>query len=129
MAETKVVLHRKSGGLEKGSTGDFRPNKEKFHLHLQSGEVSDVSVAELKAVFFVKDLAGNCDYDEAYQDAVPGGGKKVEVTFKDGEVVVGFTTSYSPMRQGWFFVPADSGSNNLRVYAVSSAVASVRVLS
>lgn len=129
MAENKVVVHRRGGALEKGNTSDFRPGRESFHLQLPGGEVSTVAVADLKAVFFVKDFAGDPDYDEAYRDTVPGGGKKVEVTFEDGEVVVGFATSYSPARQGWFFVPADAGSNNLRVYAVNAAVESVRTLS
>ena len=63
-----------------------------------------------------------------YQDDIPGGGKTVEVTFKDREVMVGFTTSYSPQRQGWFLVPADKEGNNLRVFVVSSAVEIVRML-
>ncbi len=125
----KVVVHRTSGRLEKGNTVDFRPDKETFHLNLESGEVSTVSIDEdVKAVFFVKDLVGNPDSGRAYEDAVPGGGQKVEVRFNDGEVVVGFTTGYSPQRRGWFLIPADASSNNLRIYAVSSAVENVRML-
>ena len=128
MAENKVVVRWKKGSLGKGSTGDFRPNKDSFHLQLQSGEVSAVNIEDLKAVFFVKDHAGRPDYDETYQDSIPGGGRKFEVTFKDGEKVIGFATSYSTQRQGWFLVPADKASNNLRVYIVSSAVEEVRQL-
>ena len=125
----KVVVHRTSGRLEKGNTVDFRPDNETFHLNLESGEVSTVSIDEdVKAVFFVKDLVGNPDYRRAYEDAVPGGGQKVEVRFNDGEVVVGFTTGYSPQRRGWFLIPADASGNNLRIYAVSSAVENVRML-
>ena len=129
MAENKVVVRPKVGNIEKGSTGAFRPNKESFHLQMQSGEVSAFNVEDLKAVFFVKDYAGQPDYDETYQDSIPGGGRKFEVTFKDGEKVIGFATSYSNQRPGWFLVPADKASNNLRVYVVSSAVDEVRPLS
>jgi len=128
MAENNVVVRRKSGELEKGSTVDFLPNKEKFHLHLESGEVSALVVEDLKAVFFVKDLEGRPDRPACYGDDIPGGGKKVQVTFKDGEVVIGFTTSYSPQRRGFFLLPADKESNNLRVFVVASAVESIRMI-
>ena len=102
----KIVIHTKQGGVIKGSTGDFRPNREKFHVTLENGEVAAMSLQKLKAVFFVKDLTGDPDRENIYNDTVPGGGRKVQVTFQDGEVIVGFTTAYSAERQGWFLVPA-----------------------
>ena len=38
MPENKVVVHRKDGTLQKGTTKDFFPNKEKFHLELEAGK-------------------------------------------------------------------------------------------
>jgi hypothetical protein len=56
-------------------------------------------------------------------------GLKLEVIFTDGEVMVGSSMlSYDPKRPGNFIIPADPKSNNIRVYAVSSAVKSVRQL-
>jgi hypothetical protein len=52
----------------------------------------------------------------------------VEVTFKDGEVLVGATLGYDPKRQGFFIFPADPKGNNVRVYVVSSFVEKVRYL-
>jgi len=124
-----IVIHTVQGGIVKGSTGDFRPNQEKFHIILENGEVAAMSVPKLKAVFFVKDLTGDPSHEDSYEDVVPGGGRKVKVTFKDGEVVVGFTTAYSAERQGWFLVPADKNSNNLRIYVVNAAVADVEFMS
>ena len=43
---------------------------------------------DCKAIFFVKDLDGNKDYVYAYEDVVPGGGKKVSVDFLDGENIL-----------------------------------------
>ncbi len=124
----KIVIHTKQGGVIKGSTGDFRPNREKFHVTLENGEVAAVSLQNLKAVFFVKDLTGDRGRKDRYQDAVPGGGREVQVTFQDGEVIVGFTTAYSAERQGWFLVPANDGGNNLRIFVVNSAVADVKFI-
>jgi len=47
------------------------------------------------------------------------------VSFKDGEVLIGSIVSYDPNRQGFFLFPADSQSNNLKVFVVSSAVSKV----
>lgn len=38
----------------------------------------------------------------------------------NGEVLVGSTLGYNPKGQGFFIFPADAGSNNKRVYVVSS---------
>ena len=124
----KIVIHTKQGGVVKGNTSDFRPNHEKFHVTLKNGEVAAFSLQNLKAVFFVKDLAGDPGREDVYEDTVPGGGRKVQVTFQDGEVIVGFTTGYSAERQGWFLVPANDGGNNLRIFIVNSAVADVKFI-
>jgi hypothetical protein len=56
-------------------------------------------------------------------------GLKLELTFTDGEVMVGSTVlTYDSKRPGNFIIPADPNSNNLRVFAVSSAVKRVRQL-
>ena len=128
MAENKVVVRMKDGGLHKGTTKDFFPNKEKFHLEHEGGEMSQIMVAEIKALFFVRDFGGTPELTERYEDEIAGGGRKVEVTFEDGEVIVGFTTAYSKTRPGWFLLPANKQSNNLRIYVANSAVQSVRML-
>ena len=125
----KIVIHTKQGGVVKGNTGDFRPNREKFHVTLENGEVAAMSLEKLKAVFFVKDLTGDPGRKDEYEDAVPGGGRKVQVRFQDGETIVGFTTAYSAERQGWFLVPAADGGNNLRIFIVNTAVADVEFIS
>jgi hypothetical protein len=134
MEPVKVVIRHFNGRLIKGYTNDFFPNKPSFHVHpIESGHTDkgiEVFVVELKAIFFVKDFAGNPSYYE--QKQFSGGqqpsGRKVEVTFADGEVLVGSTVGYDPKRPGFFITPADSQSNNLRVYVVSTAVRNFRYL-
>jgi hypothetical protein len=71
-------------------------------------------VQDLKAVFFVKDFAGDPDYSEWKHFEVPRLGLPVAVKFTDGGVMVGaqlpLTTDY-----GFLLFPADRGSNNERV--------------
>jgi hypothetical protein len=82
-------------------------------------------------VFFVRNFAGDPRYNERkhFDGAVQPVGRKVEVSFQDGEVLVGSTTTgYSPDRRGVLFTPADPRSNNLRVFAVCEALKAVRYL-
>jgi hypothetical protein len=52
----------------------------------------------------------------------------MEVTCKDGEVIVGTTTGYDPKRPGFFLFPIDPSANNERVFVVTSAVRTARFL-
>lgn len=92
--------------------------------------VETVKVADLKAVFFVKDFAGNPGYNElkTFGEARLPQGRRIQVEFKDGEVLVGTTTGYQPGRVGFFLVPADPKSNNDRCFVVAGAVKEVKFL-
>ena len=133
---TKIVVHYRNGRVIKGYSYDFYPNKPHFHLlppvagFSFTDEAVEVRVEELKAVFFVKDFAGNPSYNERRYfapDARPPG-RKVAVKFSDGETLVGSTVGYEPQRPGFFLIPADPRSNNLRVFVVAKAITAFRFL-
>jgi hypothetical protein len=133
MEPVKVVVRYSDGRLIKGFTQDFFPNKERFHIipaDTPFGAAIEVSMKDLKAILMVRDFVGDSLYEDRkkYMGGEKPSGQKVEVTFVDGEVLVGSTLGYDPKRQGFFVFPADSRSNNIRVYAVSSAVKKVRFL-
>lgn len=50
---------------------------------------------------------------------------KVKVTFFDREILVGTTHGYTPERDGFYIVPLEKDSNNLRIFVISSAVKKV----
>ena len=133
MEALKVVARYIDGRIAKGLSQDFFPNKDRFHVYLMenpSGEAVEILVKELKAVFFVRDFVGNARYNER-KEYIPEdkpSGRKIEVTFADGEVLVGTTLGYDPKRSGFFLFPADPKSNNVRVFAVATAVKRVRYL-
>ena len=128
MKPNKVVLRFKDGTIMKGNTSDFFPNKVRFHLSHLSGNVEEIDVEELKAMFFVKDFKGNKDHYKKYNDTVHGAGKKIKVDFSDGESIIGYALGYSDDRQGFFMTPADLDGNNDRVFVVKSATKSVEFL-
>ena len=118
----------KDNTMKKGIARDFFPNKTHFHLEKKNGEISEISVEDLKAVFFVKDFEGNKTHQYSYDDNIAGGGKKIKVRFFDGETVVGYTLGYSPDRQGFFLTPADLQGNNERIFVVRSATEKIEFL-
>ncbi len=136
MEPVKVVAHYLQGKIVKGFTQDFLPNKDRFHLHPltkapnETGPPVEILVKDLKALFFVRDFGGNAQHIERkkYIEGEHPQGRKMEVTFSDGEVMVGTTLGYDPSRPGFFIFPADPKSNNIRVFAVSTSVKKVRQL-
>ncbi len=126
MQQSTVVVHALGGKLQKGVTSDFFPNKDRFHLtEKDSGQVREVRVNGLKAVFFVKSFEGDPTYQEKQEVERAGFGKRIRVRFKDGETQVGYTQGFSPSRPGFFFFPADPDGNNERVFVVNAATADV----
>lgn len=55
-------------------------------------------------------------------------GRKIEVTFFDGEKIVGTTQAYNPSHKGFFVFPADGKGNSLRVFVVNWNVRDVKFL-
>ena len=124
----KVVARYWDGLLLRGYTNDFHPSKA--HLHLMStptaGAAALVPLSQLKALFFVKDFAGDPSYVDERHFAKRPIGRKIEVVFRDGEVLVGSTLNYRPDGQGFFVQPADPRSNNLRVFVTHAAIRHIR---
>jgi len=124
-----VVARFADGRVIKGTTQDFAPQKPMFHLYVREDAGARgiaVKITALKALFFVKTYDGDSKHVEDLDVAsAKGPGRKIVVTFADGEVIAGFTTGYSRDKQGFFVIPADPGSNNARVYVVTAAVKKV----
>jgi len=130
----KIIVRYADGRIIKGYCQDFFPNKPSFHISLalpeSSNETVEVFLKDLKALFFVRDFLGDAKYKEQkiFPDGVKISGRKVEVTFRDGEVMIGSTLGYEPKRPGFFLFPSDSHCNNLRVFVVSQAVSKVEYI-
>jgi hypothetical protein len=130
MLPNRIVARYTDGRLVKGTTQDFSPAKEVFHVIGSEGGARPerVVLMDLKAVFFVKSWVGNAAYNELKNFDGPVQGRKVEVIFKDGEALVGSTQGYQADRPGFFMVPADPQSNNERIFVVAKAVQKVSFL-
>ena len=131
MIQNKVVVHYLDGKIIKGQTIDFLPTKPTFHVSLIDAPPNtpplEINISGVKAIFFVKDYLGNSKREEILGFSVdkPAIGRKIKVTFRDGEVLVGTTQGYDASRPGFFIIPADPDSNNDRCFIVASATRQV----
>jgi hypothetical protein len=138
MLFNKVVAKFKDGAVLKGNTNDFFPNKKLFHLELIASDAAEVKTEKpktreidtdkLKAAFFVRGFKGNEFHKNLYNDNLPGSGRKIEVKFIDGEVIIGYSMNYSPDRHGFFLIPADVKGNNERIFVIRSATEKITLL-
>jgi len=126
----KVIARFNDGRIVAGYTNNFHPSKEQLHLfsNPRQGESTFIPLAQLKALFFVREFSGNPALIESKDFIDPPQGRKVEVTFHDNEVMVGSTLGYRGEGNGFFLHPADGRSNNLRVFVTASGVRRLRFL-
>jgi hypothetical protein len=127
-----VVLRYLDGRPVRGFCKDFSASRTEFHLWPSVGappsQLMIVPLSRLKAVFFVRDFDGNPAHVERHTFATAPHGRKVEITFNDGEVIVGSTLNYRPEGSGFFLCPADSRSNNVRIFVVCASVRHARFI-
>ena len=130
--ENKVVARYCDGRMVKGITYDFGPLKKMFHIVSDTAGVKtthEISSPELKALFFVKALDGNKDamapHTISNETLKTTGMMKLKITFFDGEVLLGTSAGYTPGREGFFIVPLEESSNNIRVYIIGGSTKQV----
>jgi hypothetical protein len=125
----KVVVHFIDDILVKGYVNDFNSNRPSFLLYdgITGSSLNQsilLDMKEIKAVFFVKTFEGNKGYVERKEfiedDRILG--RRVEVTFIDGEMIRGSTVDYDPLLLGFFLIPVDPNSNNVQIFVVLNAV-------
>ncbi|MGQ9638757.1 MAG: DUF6982 domain-containing protein, partial [Thermodesulfobacteriota bacterium] len=91
----------------------------------------EVIIAELKAIFFVKSLEGRGvfpPHEVLWNEENQSSARKIRVTFFDGETMVGTTFGLNRSREGFFVVPLEKDSNNLRIYVVFNAIKKIEIL-
>jgi len=127
-----IVARCRDGRVIRGTTNDIAMARPEFHVtEPDKPRPTKVVCSELKAAFFVRSLTG--DPSRADVRGFVGGpgetryGRKVAVLFEDGELLCGYTQSYSPERDRFFLFPADPNGNNQRVLVFKAATKRIEV--
>jgi hypothetical protein len=126
----EVVAHFLDHRIVKGQSLDVDPAKPTCHVRTLDQGVVEVKLADLKALFFVRDLAGdparNDDAVITPDDARVRGAAAIEIEFTDGERLVALTVRFPPAKPFFFVLPADGSSNNVRILVNRAAVREMR---
>ncbi len=138
----KAVLRFNDGRLMKGYLELFSADQPVVKIKAAgTGEQFSVNTDELKAIFFVRSFEGKIGYHEkkVYGISKPRG-HRVFIKFTDGEGLVGFLEGDVPWDKGFFLskqdrnlkgfylLPVDLDSNNIKVFVIASSVKDVTVV-
>jgi hypothetical protein len=126
----RVVVRYLDGRLLKGYAPHFVPDRGALEVWPSpnaplAGRVT-VPFGQLKAIFFVRDFDGGATYLSANQSKAKVCGRKVAVTFLDGEELTGATLNYQTAGPGFFVHPLDEQTNNTRVYVLTQSIRHVK---
>jgi hypothetical protein len=100
--------------------------------HLESDVVEDLSIGDVKAIFYVKSFHGDPTHrDLLFSTRAPiNNGVWMRFQFRDGEVMEGI--AHNSIRYlvdpGFFVLPTDPESNNTLVYVSKSWLTDHRIL-
>lgn len=138
----KVVIHYQDGKILKGFLHPFQLTDEETMFSKEDKTGSEnlkIPLRNLKAIYYVKDHQGDKDFKEKKRFGLAASkGRKVMVKFKDRELVCGYVTETLPWvlgkfhpepdvsRFGFFLIPADPESNNLKIFVVVSALKEIQ---
>ena len=99
---SKVVIACLDGQRLKGFVFNFSPLRDSFRLfpepNARQDSGKDVQLRDLKAIFFFKDFGGNAGRQDSHQLKDGAHGRKLEITFADGEMICGTTEAYNPKK-------------------------------
>jgi len=139
----RSVLRFNDGTMLKGYLKTFSPDMAGIVIQEdETGKTHSLEVDMMKAVFFVKSFEGDVGYKEKKSYGIrKSRGNRVFVKFKDGECLVGFLEGKVPWEKGFFLsrkesdslkgfflLPADEDTNNIKVFVVASSVDDVTVV-
>ena len=138
----KAVTRLNNGNLIKGYMKDFSPDGNEVTMKEEGTDnLHLVKIEDMKVVFFVKSFEGDHEYKEKkFYSSTNNKGQRVFVKFRDGEALVGFLEGKVPWKRGFFLsiqegglkgfflLPADEDTNNIKVFVVSSSFDDVTVV-
>ena len=135
MDNQKVILRFLSGRIIKGYIDDFSPLNNHISVIDETSNKQDIQLNELKAVFYIKSFEGNKHYSAKKSFTKTNQeGKKILVRFKDGESLTGYLEGDVPWQKGFFLeskkggfflIPSDDKTNNIKVFIISTSVTNV----
>ena len=125
----QVVARYIDGRLVKGTSIDVTPGKPVCHVRTDDQGIVEVTLADLKALYFVKTPEGDPAHDYASEPS-PGdprlaGSHRITLTFNDGEKSAVLANRYPPMGNFFYVLPVDGSGNTIRVLVNRAAISKI----
>lgn len=136
MPPRKVVIRLLDGELVKGVLVSPRQPRWNLPPHIKvrtvDAKLVPIALSETKAIFYVRDFAGNRDYREKkhFMGQPEIKGLWIRLHFKDNEDIEGIIPNSltSFIGPGFYFKPPDPQSNNELIYVNKKALLDMVVL-
>ena len=136
MIKKKVVVKYQDGKIMKGWVEEFSKSRDFFILFplidYSKEDRIEINFDCLKAVFFVRDFAGDRNYKKVrtfnIDTKITPSQRKIFVKCKDGEKLYGTTRNYNKNKTGFFIYPIDSKDNSDRIFVINSALEGVSLM-
>jgi hypothetical protein len=125
----EVVARFVDGTILKGYSNDFDVSRPSFSLRTSAERENQrvsVPLTRLKAVFFARDFEEESDDRAGKTFMSQTLGRRVHLTFADGEMLIGMTKGYRAGGAGFFVAPADPRANHVRIFVPSGALRQIR---
>jgi hypothetical protein len=124
-----VIAKRRDGRLISGYTNDFSPARP--HLRMSSArsvkQAQSVELADLEALFFLRDASDSNDADRVRESTAPYG-RKVALVLPSGEQLIGTTLNYGRQGSGVFMYPLENDFGVARVFVTPNGIHNLRLL-
>ena len=121
MLSDRVVARFLTGKTLEGNLILFDPADGILKLRTGSEE-RDVDCSILKAIFFLRQ-PNKTPFSEIL---LKPAGKKVRVTFADGEEITGYSYGLHPLEEGFYLFPVNKKDQNERIYVIKKNAIQIR---
>ena len=128
MFDSIMVLKFLDGTTLKGFGSVISPGETIMEFKDLEEKIHWIELPKVKGAFYVKSFEGTGHKARSTQQIFTlSSGQKVRVTFKDGETQEGFVNDVTrlPQAVGFYLVPADPITNNIRSWVNREAVMTV----
>jgi len=109
----RVVAHFLAGKTLEGKLILFDPVNGNLTLRIDSKK-QRLECSDLKAIFFLRRPTSS-PLPESW---LKPGGKKISVTFADGEKITGYCYGLQPFQKGFYFFPVHAAGRNERICVI-----------
>lgn len=123
MNPKKAVIKFLNGEILKGEVLRFSPETGRVKVFTKEGE-KVIDLLKLKAIFFLRGEGEGPSKDKLLKI----GGKRLRVSFADGEELTGYTYGLHPLGVGFYLFPIAKADSNEKIFVIKGNTIMIQTL-